>query len=350
MKLIKPLIFTLFLSPVASLPAAEDSAVENSAPASDSIENTELTRAIPNPAQQRQTDLAQAQDAETEVVWLELNNQKQLALLQKAASAAPVGNILIFPDRDTGADWPSMVHPIRTQMPEFGWHTLSLTLPEQPAKAIPLRTLPVLQERSQIQTPNTGAEAEATAVATEDSLSSPETTSTNNSEKTKTADYNKVIEKLGQLASQQLANQDGKLTVILGIGEGATWAMHYFAQDEDKEDRFLVLLDPLQPLDNSAPQLIEMIGETEAPVLDLWFNNNKYKQQQAKLRKRTARRSGNNGYQQIRLNQRSNDPRREPLWLTRQLRGILKTRIIDRQAGESPETPNVEPRELAPGN
>lgn len=348
MKLIKPLIFTLFLSPAATLIAAEDTAVENSVPASDNIEETEVTRATPDPALQRQTDLAQIQDSETEVIWLELDNQKQLALLQKAASASPVGNILIFPDRDTGADWPSMVHPIRTQMTEFEWNTLSLTLPEQPAQTIPERTLPVLQERSQIQTPDADAEA-APESSTKNTASTPETTSTNKPEKTDVSDYNKEIAKLGQLASEQLTNLEGKLTVILGIGEGATWAMHYFAQDENLEDRFLVLLDPIQPMDKSAPQLIEMISETEAPVLDLWFNKNKYKQQQAELRKRTARRSGNAGYQQIRLNQRSNDPRREPLWLTRQLRGILKTRIIDRQAEESPGMPKAEPTELAPG-
>jgi hypothetical protein len=353
MKLIKPLIFTLFLSSVAVLPAAEDTAVENSVPASDSIENSDTdttpARAMPDPAQQRQTDLAKAQDSETEVIWLELNDQKQLALLQKAASPSPIGSILIFPDRDTGADWPSIVRPLRTQMTEYDWNTLSLTLPEQPAKAIPGRTLPVLQERSQIQTTTEGAE-ELPESPAEDTLSTPVTTPTNTSEETNVSDYNKLISELGQLASDQLTNLDGNLTIILGIGEGATWAMHYFSQDESRENRFLVLLDPIQPLDRSAPKLIEMISETKAPVLDLWFNSNQFKQQQAALRKRTIRRSGNNGYQQIRLNQRSNDPRREPLWLTRQLRGILKTRIIDKQAEKSPAMPKVEPIDLAPGN
>lgn len=351
MKLIKPLILTLFLSFVAALPAAEDTAVENSAPSSDNIENSDVTttRTMPNPAQQRQTDLAQAQDSETEVIWLELNDQKQLALLQKAASPSPVGSILIFPDRDTGADWPSIVHPLRTQMTEYQWNTLSLTLPEQPAKAIPERTLPVLQERSQIQTTTEGAE-EPPESPVEDTISTPETTSTNTSEETNASDYNKLITQLGQLASEQLTNLDGNLTVILGIGEGAIWAMHYFSQDENRKGRFLVLLDPIQPIDSSAPKLIEMISETKAPVLDLWFNSNQFKQQQAALRKRTTLRSGNNGYRQIRLNQRSNDPRREPLWLTRQLRGILKTRIIDRQTEKSPTMPKIEPMELAPGS
>ena len=353
MKLIKPLILTLFLSPAITISAAEDSEGESPTTEPAVSENTDITRVMPKPIQQRQADLALEQDTETEVIWLELNNHKQLALLQKAASASPVGSIMIFPDRDTGADWPSIVHPLRTQMTEFKWNTLSLSLPEQPASTIPERTLPALQARGLIQTTTDTAE-EAPEPSDETPLSTPVTAQTTtqdmSSGDSEDSDYNTQITELGQLAADQLKNLDGKLTIIMGIGEGATWAMHYFAQDEEQEDRFLMLLDAVQPQDHSAPNLLEMIADTEAPVLDLWFNRNKYKRQQAELRERVARRNGNNSYQQIRLNQRSNDPRREPLWLTRQLRGILKTRILDQQSAEPAATSTAEPMVLTPGS
>ncbi|BBB25252.1 DUF3530 family protein [Amphritea japonica] len=352
MKLIKPLIFTLFLSPAVALSAAEDTEAETPSAVPAASESTDITRVMPKPTQQRQADLALEQDIETEAIWLELNNQKQLALLQKAASASPVGSIMIFPDRDTGADWPSIVHPLRTQMTAFEWNTLSLSLPEHPPTVIPQRTLPALQARGLIQTTDTAEEVtestEETATSTTDTTQV--TTQATSQDEGQIANYNTQIIELGQLATDQLSNLDGKLTIILGIGEGATWAMHYFTQDEKQEDRFLVLLDAVQPRDDSAPNLLKMIADTEAPVLDLWFNRNQYKRQQAELRKRAALRSSNKGYQQVRLNQRSNDPRREPLWLTRQLRGILKNRILDKEPLVPALPSKAEPMVLTPGS
>ncbi|WP_428036691.1 DUF3530 family protein [Amphritea sp.] len=355
MKLIKPLIFTLFLSSAATLSAAVESSAEKSdSPATESPAASPVDRVMPDFSQQQQADLALAQNTETQVIWLDLNGQKQLALLQHAVASAPVGTVIIFTDRSTSADWPAMVHPLRTQLPEFGWNTLSITLPDLPSPLIPQRTLPTLQDRKQIQTApdtsNSSANDQAADTApapVTDTVKKEDNTPDRKSAAERMSDYQKKISELGQQVDGQLADIQGGLKIILGVGESATWAMHYFMQDETQTGRFLVLLDPTPVMDENAPDLLQMITDIKAPVLDLWFDNTTYKRQRAALRKRTASRSANNEYRQFRLNQRSNDPRREPLWLTRQLRGILKTYVLDAQ---QPEATPVQAMELTPGS
>ncbi len=362
---LKPLFFTLFLSLASLVSAAENDTTENNDSSNAGTEDTTKTdgaiasRVMPNPSRQRQADLALAQTPETEVVWLALDNEKQLALLQQATTATPTGSILIFTDPTTGADWPDLIHPLRTQLTEYGWNTLSLSLPTPPSVAVPERTLPSLQNRNQIQTPETAPESNAalnaetnpnanTETAAVDSQTAADTTETATPEELIT-NYQQQIVTLGNLAANRLAEVPGEITVILGVGEGAVWAMHYFAQDELQENRFLVLLDPMQPKGINTPELLQMLKDSQAAILDLWFNNNRYQQQQAILRKHTALRSGNPGYRQIRLNQRSNDPRKEPLWLTRQVRGILKNHLITIQPTQKNSNP-APAGELTPGS
>ncbi|SER19723.1 Protein of unknown function [Amphritea atlantica] len=364
MKPNKALIFALFLSSSATLHGAQGNDANKSSSQNSAAENTETAaannqtdatvRIMPDLWQQQQQDLAQAQSPETEVIWLEAGERKQLALLLRAASSSPAGSVLIFPDRATSADWPAIVHPLRTQLTEYGWNTLSITLPDLPEEQIPPRTLPTLQDIRKVQTPTdetvsntTPQPADPTAVNSQQASDATTSVPDNASAEKSLLAYQKTVTELGQQASSQLAEVEGDVRIILGVGEGADWAMYYFLQDETQANRFLVLLDPAQVDDKNAPNLLQMISDAKAPILDLWFDRNSVQQQQASLRKRAARRSGNKGYRQIRLNQRSADPRREPLWLTQQLRGILKTHILDTR---KPEPPKAEAMELTPGS
>ncbi|MDO6563967.1 DUF3530 family protein [Amphritea sp. 1_MG-2023] len=357
---LKPLFLTLFLSWPMLLTAAEnDNITDTSATPSDAADATDsVNRALPDPARQRQIDLAKAQPADTEVIWLELNQTKQLALLQRATTSSPTGSILIFTPPASSADWPDLIHPLRTQLTEYGWNTLSLSLPTPPEIAIPQRTLPSLQNRQQLQSATSGAETAvdvstntATTLNPEASKNSPNNSATSSAAQTNTAYQNNIIA-LADLAAARLAATEGEIKIMLGIGEGAVWAMHYFAQNETQEHRYLVLLDPVQAEGIETPDLLAMISQSQAPILDLWFNRSRYQQQQATLRKHTAQRSGNSGYRQIRLNQRRNAVKKQPLWLTRQLRGILKTHLNSITTSTLPQRESIgEPTvELTPGS
>ena len=79
---------------------------------------------------------------EKEVVWLDAEYRmpegsgasspgsiKVLALQRPSHKAQQHGAVLILPEMGQHADWPSVIRPLRSQLPESGWYTLSLSLP-----------------------------------------------------------------------------------------------------------------------------------------------------------------------------------------------------------------------------
>lgn len=348
MKLIKPLFYSLLLLSSALLNAAEDSNTETAPTTDTASESTAQNERIePSPEQQRQADLALAQNSETEVIWLENDGEQWLALYQSAVAAEAHGSIIIFPDQATGADWPGLIHPLRTQLTEHGWNTLAITLPQPPQLDIPTRTLPTLQNRNQVQESATPASETVTGTEAEASQNNSSTVTDANTSTEAADTYALKVLELAAAASNQLKDKGSQFEVVLGVGEGANWAVSYFMQDETRADRALMIINPTVATSTSTPNLLSMISELETPVLDLWSDPDLNNRSYAKQRLRAAKRSGNNGYRQIRLNQRLNDPRRMPLWLTKQVRGILKTNILDRKP-----TPDIaaEPVELTPGS
>jgi pimeloyl-ACP methyl ester carboxylesterase len=65
----------------------------------------------------------------TEVLWLEANGEKFLALLSSHTNEKAHGAVIILHGMGGHADWPQMISPIREDLPEHGWTTLSIQLP-----------------------------------------------------------------------------------------------------------------------------------------------------------------------------------------------------------------------------
>ena len=65
----------------------------------------------------------------TEVLWLEADGEKFLALYTGQSSQVAHGAVIILHAMGAHADWPQMISPIRMALPEQGWSTLSIQLP-----------------------------------------------------------------------------------------------------------------------------------------------------------------------------------------------------------------------------
>ena len=65
----------------------------------------------------------------TEILWLEANGEKFLALLNSQTNEKAHGAVIILHGMGGHADWPQMISPIRTALPEHGWTSLSIQLP-----------------------------------------------------------------------------------------------------------------------------------------------------------------------------------------------------------------------------
>ena len=70
---------------------------------------------------------------------LKAGEEPFLALWLPANVAEPSGAVIIVPGDDESADWPQGVGPLRSKLPNGGWHSLSLTLPDPNSDAPPVR-------------------------------------------------------------------------------------------------------------------------------------------------------------------------------------------------------------------
>ncbi|NEM13074.1 MAG: DUF3530 family protein, partial [Xanthomonas perforans] len=62
-----------------------------------------------------------------------------LALWRPANDPAPMGAVILVPGDDESADAPPTVGPLRRKLPDAGWHSLSLTLPDPQGANLPVR-------------------------------------------------------------------------------------------------------------------------------------------------------------------------------------------------------------------
>ena len=108
----------------------------------DSTAESERT-AFLDPEQRKQLALAKTLKAH-ETVWLDVTYPESAETTKVLAIAHPPlipekkGAILLLHDKEQNADWPEVIHPLRTNLPKAGWYTLSVNLPlETRSKPLP---------------------------------------------------------------------------------------------------------------------------------------------------------------------------------------------------------------------
>jgi predicted alpha/beta-fold hydrolase len=79
--------------------------------------------------EQQLTDKLAEEAKATETLWLEANGEKFLALLTTQSNKKARGAVLILHSMGGHADWPQLISPLRTKLPEHGWTSLSIQLP-----------------------------------------------------------------------------------------------------------------------------------------------------------------------------------------------------------------------------
>jgi len=61
--------------------------------------------------------------------WLEAAGGRFLGLYTEATTPTPQGGIILLHGTAAHADWPGVIHPLRRDLPGYGWTTLSIQLP-----------------------------------------------------------------------------------------------------------------------------------------------------------------------------------------------------------------------------
>ena len=308
--------------PTTSMVQDNSAAIEESeAPqaAQSSVSRTHLL-------QQRQQILAQSLKA-SEVIWLDVNypqndeNIQVLALEQTPRQPNAQGAVLVLHDLEQHADWPGLVHNIRTSLPDSGWYTLAVNLPladksEPPKRSIPVKqhdqvTLtPALEEamrtsnnRNAMADDKQGETKEVDASTSQDN----ENVDINLSDKSDSAPEASYEDRaLAHIRAgvDQLSQKGYRNNIVIAIGHSADTALKYvapLASGFGERGFALILLAP-KISGNFKENIGEALGKQfKAPVLDLVDGSQPEQVQDARLRLIMARASQIGRYTQVTL-------------------------------------------------
>ena len=330
-----------FLSLLFSVPliAAEESTPSTTEASSDDASDTSTAtppsiptvvgpRTEPTPDLSRLQELVKNSSPETEVIWLESSDDRTIGLFHPQSQPEALGGIILFPSEGTHADWPDYAHPLRLQLSDQGWNTLSLQLPTPPTLLPPKRTLPVLQLVKQSRSNGEeGAKAAApTTVIPVPSL--PDTT-------TDTAlirPYPERIQGLANTALNTLIQRGAERIVVIGVGSGAVWASQFARDNQETVNSLgLVIINPATPSVDRAPVLSELIPALNVPVVDIYQgepSSTTLFEAPPKQRLRWARRNQLTHYMQRRLSNRYQDWEKQERWLGQQVDGLIRRHIL----------------------
>ncbi|OMH32163.1 DUF3530 family protein [Motiliproteus sp. MSK22-1] len=308
-----PLLWILIATLLATgFATAQQSTQEPSQPASTPPADTN-TRLLPQPEQQSLALLAKAQSPETEPLWLETQKESFLGLYQPANDPKPVGGAIILHHDRTSPDWPHLIHALRTRLPDQGWKTLSIAVPEEPMPPLPTRT--------------NNAEGTAPPV-----------------------DYDSFAESIFERIESGLAHlesKEAKRFILIGVGSGAYWSSRYAVQAGTQRSLNLAMIDALPPSGNVEPPLRTLITKLSIPTMDLFHGTGLHRtrvEKLARLRINEIRRKPQKRYIQLRLPPTPAAAGQEEKRLLSSFRGLFEKHLKDMQPlKKKPETPEQAP-------
>ena len=81
-----------------------------------------------------------------EPLSLNIDGHKFLAIYTPESTGKPVGAVILLHGMGAHPDWPQVISPLRTSLPESGWATLSLQMPILPNGANEIDYIPLFKE------------------------------------------------------------------------------------------------------------------------------------------------------------------------------------------------------------
>lgn len=297
-----------------------------------------------------------------EIMPLTALDEEVLTLFLPENSAQPQGVVLILHEEDAHPDWPTVVNPVRTLLPNYGWATMTVALPSPGPAIQPERTLEAIEILSEM--PEEDAEESEEAPAAEegegegdegleddaapadddeegDELGGEEETPPPAAEPEKPkAPLDERVKARIDAALVQLQSMNYEKIVLMGHGVGAAWWLGYLKDKPLEPDQPLVMVQARLPAHDIGLDLPGLLGEQQRPVLDLYYADSRFTQQMAEQRRNFARRSGNPDYRQTRLPGNSVQGQTEARGrrVAQSVRGWLDSRLA-RDPEREPEDP-----------
>lgn len=293
---------------------------------------------VPN-AEKTRFDVLARQADPREVLRLNANEEEFLTLFRPEHTPKARGALVILHIEDGHPDWPMVVNPVRTQMPDFGWATLSVAIPSPGSAEIPERTLPATlvlagmpegagDDEEEAPAEGEGGEGEDALAdsAAEDAAPEPQTSADEEGDElgegqegeeggnpdwppknptfVPVDDFGPLSDRIDariEAAVSHLLGQGYEQIVFVGHGVGAVWIMDYLKDHTAPPEQAVVMIQPRMPQRQIDVDLPALLLEQQRPILDLYYDDNRFDKDFATERANFARRSGNPHYRQTRL-------------------------------------------------
>lgn len=270
------------------------------------------------------------------------------ALFLAANVAQPRGMVILLAGAEESFDWPEVIGPLRRKLPDAGWHTLSLNLPEPPpsgltpnkiiadpvAEQIPVlppTPLPEPEETESIDDdepiepePEPEPEEELApeptdevAVETDNAKSEPAPL-----EPIVIPEYPQRISNLLDAAVAYAQTIGATEIILLGHHEGAHWILDYQNQHAATLPTRLAMIAARSTYLIDLPYETLIAANTQ-PLADFYYKNNVIEQKAAQQRLAASRRANRKTYQQIGLTTASGVQAIEQERLFRRVKGWL---------------------------
>ena len=284
---------------------------------------------LPSRSAHMAADLAR-QLPPAEVLSLQAGEESFMALWRPANVTEPKGLVIILPGDGESADWPHGIGPLRRSLPNHGWHTLSLSLPDA-GHAPATEPEPTASPSEDSQPPGEPEEAgylpEETAAEPDDRIDEPDNEAEAVTENEAEADGDALAlpERIDERIAAALEHARGLhagTIVVLGQGTGAYWAARHLQQWAPDEVERLAMVQPRQPDGQQAP-LAQLIPSLKLATGDFYYRESPSARSQARERLNASRRLAHPAYHQVGLSELTGDHPVRQEQLVRRIRGWL---------------------------
>lgn len=318
LRAIFPALCLLLILPCSQILMAADSAPDKDAkPADAPVERAAL------PSRSEEDTLAlERQVPPIEQQQLQAGDETFLALWKPANIAEPKGAVIIVPGADESADWPNAVGPLRRKLPDVGWSSLSLSMPDPHNDGVFARTVEAPAAASAgdkskdaaVKAPDPAAVAEADAAAAAEQAAAQAEQAKANAEK--------IFARIDSAVAFAQQNK-ARSIVLLGHGSGAYWAARYMSERPSPAVQRLVMITAVD-IGKEAPPLLDLLATLKVPTADFVNKDRSVPRQQAQDRLDASKRNKNARFTQVALSAIPGNPAMEQDQLFRRVRGWLE--------------------------
>jgi pimeloyl-ACP methyl ester carboxylesterase len=251
-----------------------------------------------------------------------------LSLWKPANVAEPKGVVIIIPGVGETADWPQAIGPLRRQLPNAGWSSLSITLPDLQSDVIAPRVLDVPPT---IKAPDVGSKDSTTAAPIEQAAGGEADVAdkvvVDSSEEHAKVDAERIFARL-DAAIAYAEQQSAPSIVVLGHGTGGYWAARYMSEKQPSQVEKLVMI-AVQTPPKAKPELTELAPTLKLPTADIFYMDKPLDRNAALERLQASKRLKTSAFSQVSLKSLPGNAKDQQEQLVRRVRGWLSPNVAD---------------------